>query len=108
MRALPLGCHVSTLTFLGVVVAVVAALAVVGIGYLVIRLVSRMRRRWKETQYERLDGQEEGSRCWCLDLGWIVSLLGGLFQRNPEEPQTERQDTLEEGQVDDESSPLLR
>lgn len=108
MRALPLGCHVSTLTFLSVVVAVVATLALLGIGYLAIRLVSRMRKRWKETQYERLDGQEEVSWCWCLDLGSIVSLLGGLFQRNPEQSQAERQDTLEDGQADDESSPLLQ
>ena len=106
LRALPFGCHASTLTVVAVMSAVLAilALGVVGVGLL--WLVRRTRWRWKETEYERAeraeraDEEEQGSSRW---RGWIWGLvsLASLF------PQSGRIESHTEAEEDVETRPLL-
>jgi hypothetical protein len=107
MRALPFGCNVSTTTFLSTTVAVLSTFALIGIIYLVIGLVKRARKRWKETEYERLEAQERKSLwCGCLDFGVVVSLLSGLFGQSQGQ-QGQRRSSLGDGHDDAEARPLL-
>lgn len=74
MRALPFGCNASTLTVLSVVVAVLGTLALGAAVVGGVWLVRRTRRRWKETEYERID-EERDSFAWSLVLAFIVGLF---------------------------------
>ncbi|KAJ5838113.1 uncharacterized protein N7525_003301 [Penicillium rubens] len=100
LRALPFGCHASTLTVVSVMGAVLAilALGVVGVG--LVWLVRRTRWRWRETEYERADEEEQGSSRW---RGWILgvgSFVGLVSQSSRSEGQTEVEEEAE-------SRPLL-
>lgn len=106
MRALPLGCHVSTVTFLSVFGAILGTLVVVLAGFAIVRLVKRVRRQWKEGEDERLDRQGlnysfRGLPGWS---GWVARLTG-LFRLG--EGQTEIQAHEQERQGNGESTPLL-
>ncbi|KAJ5578010.1 uncharacterized protein N7459_006974 [Penicillium hispanicum] len=105
LRALPLGCHASTMTVLSVVVAVLGVFVSIGVGLVTVWLVQRVRQRWKQTnpEYDRLDGQEEGVSRWFgwLDCGVLLSLVGFVGQG-----QRPRQASVEEGR-EAESRPLL-
>jgi hypothetical protein len=97
----PFGCNVSTLTVLSVLVAVLSSLALAGLVYLVVWTVQRLRSRWKDAQYERLDDGQglEPMCCGLLDWGllaWLVSLVGGQGQGNAQasgEPEGENNET---------------
>lgn len=81
------------------------------ISVLIIWLVKRVRRRMKQTEYERLDEDSQNSP-W---LGWLdwASLfsLGGLFSQGETQTETQGQGAnqalAEEGQEDPETRPLL-
>lgn len=107
MRALPFGCNVSTMTFLSVLGAVVGTLVLVCVGFVVVGLVNRVRRRWKETHYERLDTLEgRPAFCGWFDLSGVVSWSRAVLRLG--EGQTEvRTHGQEDGQGNEESTPLL-
>ncbi|KAJ5628112.1 hypothetical protein N7490_010340 [Penicillium lividum] len=75
MRSRPLGCNVSTLTFLSVIVSVSGTVALFAIALLIIWLVRRARRRLKQTEYERLGEPQDSWFAW-LDLSSLLSLEG--------------------------------
>ncbi|KAJ5975452.1 hypothetical protein N7481_009159, partial [Penicillium waksmanii] len=78
LRTMPFGCNVSTLTFLSVVGTVVGLVGLVGMGVVGFCLVRSVRRRWKESDYERLDGRG------FLDIGLLASVSGLIFGRRDE------------------------
>ncbi|KAJ5620465.1 hypothetical protein N7510_004449 [Penicillium lagena] len=105
LRAAPFGCNVSTLTVLSVLVAVLSSLALAGLVYLVVWAVQRLRSRWKDAQYERLDDGQglEPTSCGCQDWGllaWLLSLVGG-------QGQDQAQASGEPEEENNETSPLL-
>lgn len=108
LRALPFGCNVSTLTFLSIVVAVVGMVALIGIGLVVFWFVRSVRRRWKESDYERLD---DGQSAWWrfIDFPVLGSLAGLFFGQSDGQGQISTQNAGEEGQDqnDRETRPLL-
>ncbi|KAJ5204326.1 uncharacterized protein N7498_005205, partial [Penicillium cinerascens] len=108
MRALPFGCNVSITTFLSILIAVLSTFALVGVVYVVVGVVKRVRGRWKEGHYERLEDQERQSS-WrgCLGLGTVVSLLASFFGQSRGPTQGQSQDSVEDGHDDTESRPLL-
>ncbi|KAJ5561875.1 hypothetical protein N7535_003662 [Penicillium sp. DV-2018c] len=59
LRAIPFGCHASTLTVLSVTVAVLGTLALVGMMVGMMWLVRWIRWRWKEDDYEQIDVEEQ-------------------------------------------------
>lgn len=102
MRALPFGCHASTVTVLSVIVAVLGTLAFGGTMAGLVWLVRRTRRYWKETEYQRIDSEEGRSSAWqAWDFG-LASLVG-LF---PCWSQTRDQTEVMDGD-EAETSPLL-
>ncbi|KAJ5794050.1 hypothetical protein N7457_000649 [Penicillium paradoxum] len=102
MRALPFGCDASTLTVLSVIVAMLGTLALGGVVVGVVWLVRRTR-RWKEAEYERIDGEEQGSSAWqSWDLG-LASIVGLFPYWSRMGDQTE----AEEGEDAAETRPLL-
>ncbi|KAJ5658645.1 uncharacterized protein N7484_002294 [Penicillium longicatenatum] len=111
LRARPLGCNASTLTVLSVMISISGTLALFAISVLIIWLVKRVRRRMKQTEYERLDEDSQNSP-W---LGWLdwASLfsLGGLFSQGETQTETQGQGAnqalADEGQEDPETRPLL-
>lgn len=108
MRALPFGCNVSITTFLSIVIAVLGTFALVGVVYVVVGIVKRVRNRWKEAQYERLEDQErQSSWCGCLDFGLVAPLLASFFGQSRGQTQGQSQASVEDGQEDAESRPLL-
>lgn len=105
---MPFGCNASTLTVLAVVIAVLGSLALLGLGLLIFKLVQRLRRRWKESDYERLQDQQQDS-AWsaCLDCGMLASLLS--LHGGPSQGQNTDQDQLEVERGDEaETRPLLQ
>lgn len=108
MRALPFGCNVSTTTFLSIAIAVLGTFALVGVVYVVVGFAKRVRGRWKEAQYERLEDQERQSS-WrgCLDFGRVVSLLASFLGQSRGPIQGQSQASVEDGQDEAESRPLL-
>lgn len=108
---MPFGCNASTITVLAVVVAVLGSLALVGLGFLVFWLVQGWRTRCKETEYERLDGQEQESPwCACLDCGMLASLLTSVGGQGQDQGQGQSRDLEQqdvEGDEDVERRPLL-
>jgi hypothetical protein len=105
LRAAPFGCNVSTLTVLSVLVALVSSLVLIGLVCLVVWVVQRLRSRWKDTQYERLDDGQGSEPPWgFLDWGllaWLVSLVGGQRQDQEQAPGEAG------GEENNETSPLL-
>lgn len=98
MRASPLGCNVSTITFLSVLGAIFGVLVFIFVGLMVVRVVHWMRRRWKEVRYEDLGGQEGSSG--------IVSRLTSMLGLDGRGTQI-RTRGQEDGQGIEESAPLL-
>ncbi|KAJ5915614.1 hypothetical protein N7466_011547 [Penicillium verhagenii] len=86
-------------------------MALIGIVVLITWLVRRVRRRLKQTEYERLDDEPQDSS-WAgwLDLGTLFS-LAGLFGQGETQMQTQGEEAnqalAEEGQDDPETRPLL-
>ncbi|KAJ5332581.1 uncharacterized protein N7506_006364 [Penicillium brevicompactum] len=93
LRTQPFGCHASTLTVLSVLVAVLGTVALGGIGVLLVWFVRRVRRRWKEMEYEGL-----GPSKW-RGLGFLAALFPSWGRR--------RQIEEEDGEEDAETRPLL-
>lgn len=83
-------------------------MVLIGIGLAVFWLVRSVRRRWKESDYERLD---DGQSPWwgILDFGVLGSLAGLFFGQSESQGQISTQDAGEEGQDqnDGETRPLL-
>ena len=79
---------------MSVFVAVLGTMALGGIGVLVVRVVRRVRRRWKELEYEGVDPSK-----W-RDLGFLVS-IASLF------PSWSRQSPSDEEDDEEEIRPLL-
>jgi hypothetical protein len=103
LRALPFGCNVSTLTFLSVVGTVVGMVVLVGMGVSGFYLVRSVRRRWKESDYERVN--DRGN----LNIGLLASFVGFMFGRGGERvlrsgEEGEGEEGLDEG---GETRPLL-
>ncbi|KAJ5767187.1 uncharacterized protein N7511_004803 [Penicillium nucicola] len=79
LRALPLGCHASTLTVLSVLIAILGTGAVGGVVLGVVWLVQRVRRHWKETESDRVsDGENShGGYSGVLGIGTFLALFPG-------------------------------
>ncbi|KAJ5420629.1 hypothetical protein N7465_003148 [Penicillium sp. CMV-2018d] len=92
LRAMPFGCHASTMTILSVMGAVLTTLVLGVVGVGLVWLVRRTRRRWKEAEHEQLDEEGQGSSRW---RGWDLGLASfvGLF---PQWRRTEGQPEAEE------------
>ncbi|KAJ5182200.1 hypothetical protein N7449_012347 [Penicillium cf. viridicatum] len=98
LRAMPFGCHASTVTVVSAMGAVLATLALGVVGVGLVWLVRRTRRRWKEVEYEELDeGGQRSSRWRGWDLG-LASFVGLFTQWSRTEGQPE---------VEEEIRPLL-
>lgn len=104
---MPFGCNFSTLTFLAVVGTAVGMVALVGLGVIGFLLVRSIRRRWKESDHEHLDGRG------LLDIGLLASFAGFISGRGGERvSQVSGVDEGEEGEEgldegDPERRPLL-
>lgn len=79
LRALPLGCHASTLTVLSVMIAVLGTVAFGGVVFGIVWLVQCVKRRWKETEYDRVSDRESGDdrKPWDLGIGSFLALFPG-------------------------------
>lgn len=102
---MPFGCNVSTLTFLSVVGTVVGMVALVGFGFIGFLLVRSIRRRWKESDHERLDGRG------LLDIGLLASIAGSISGRGRGGRRVPRASGLDEGEGEeglDEGNPETR
>lgn len=113
LRALPFGCNVSTLTFLSVLGTTFGMLAMTGIGFVGYWMVRSLRRRWKSSDYERLDvDQPQSSRWGFLEVGLFASLIGAVVGRGDDRGR-ESSSSLREGDgeedrhEDGETRPLL-
>ncbi|KAJ5634024.1 hypothetical protein N7528_001866 [Penicillium herquei] len=108
LRARPLGCNVSTLTALSTTVAILSTLALLGIVLLIIWLVKHIRRRMKQTEYERLDESDAPwwRRLTRMDVEPFISFASLFGMGKMQEQQTNR-DAMEEDQEDGERRPLL-
>ncbi|KAJ5482048.1 hypothetical protein N7475_000860 [Penicillium sp. IBT 31633x] len=103
MRASPFGCNASTVTVLSVIVAVLGTLAFGGTMAGLVWLVRRTRRHWKETEYQRIESEEEGSSGWQAWDSRLASLVGLL----PYWGQTRYPTEVMDGEDEAESRPLL-
>lgn len=103
MRASPFGCNASTVTVLSVIVAVLGTLAFGGTMAGLVWLVRRTRRHWKETEYQRIESEEEGSSGWQAWDSRLASLVGLL----PYWGQTRDHTEVMDGEHEAESRPLL-
>ncbi|KAJ5091763.1 hypothetical protein NUU61_006633 [Penicillium alfredii] len=97
LRALPFGCHASTMTVLAVGVAVLSTLALGALGFAIVWFVQRARQE-KETESAEVDSQEEQPVC-CgfLDCGILMtlfSLVSGQGQNQEEDDGAERSPLL--------------
>ncbi|KAJ5798881.1 uncharacterized protein N7503_006386 [Penicillium pulvis] len=111
LRARPLGCNASTLNVLSVIISISGTLALFAIVVLIVWLVKRLRRRLKQTEYERLgDGPSDSSWLGWLDMASLLSLVGLSSQGESQtgtQGQGANQALAEEGQEDPETRPLL-
>ena len=112
LRALPLGCNVSTLTFVSVLGTAIGIVLLGGIAALGVWIVKSAQQRWKESDYERLD--EGPSLSWwnLYNLGFFTSSPGSIqSDRGENYAQAPNQDTTSEGnegQSIGETRPLLQ
>ncbi|KAJ6013442.1 hypothetical protein N7540_008033 [Penicillium herquei] len=108
LRARPLGCNVSTLTALSTTVAILSTLALLGVISLIIWLAKRIRRRMKQTEYERLDESDAPwwRRLTRMDMEPFAS-FASLFGLGQIREQETNRDAMEEDQEDGERRPLL-
>ncbi|KAJ5985426.1 hypothetical protein N7499_008294 [Penicillium canescens] len=83
LRALPLGCHASTLTVLSVMIAVLGTVAFGGVVFGIVWLVQCVRRRWKETEYDRVSDRESSDdrQPWDLGISSFLALFPGKGRR---------------------------
>ncbi|KAJ5301777.1 hypothetical protein N7508_006640 [Penicillium antarcticum] len=83
LRALPLGCHASTLTVLSVMIAVLGTVAFGGVLFGIVWLVQRVRRRWKETEYGRASDRKSGheGHSGGLGIGLFLAFWPGKGHR---------------------------
>ena len=94
LRALPLGCHASTLTVLSVMIAVLGTVAFGGVVFGIVWLVQCVKRRWRVTEYDRVsDGESgDGRKPWDLGIGSFLAYFPGKGRRtevdNEEEAET--------------------
>lgn len=90
---MPFGCHASTMTVLSVMGAVLMTLVLGVVGVGLVWLVRRTRRRWKEVEYEELDGEGQRSsrrRGWDLGLASFVGLFP-VYSRTEGQPEDEEE-----------------
>lgn len=98
LRALPFGCNVSTLTFvsvLGTVIGIIVLGVIVALG---LWIVKSIRRRWKESHYERLD--EESTFTWrnFLNFGLCAPSSGSISCEVEHHAEFRDQDTSEDNE----------
>lgn len=93
---MPFGCNVSTLTFLSVIGTVVGMVILVGMGVVGFCLVRLVRRRWKESDYERLHGRG------FLGIGLLASVSGLMFGWRGERERVSRASGMDGGEGDGE------
>jgi hypothetical protein len=85
---MPFGCNVSTLTFLYVIGTVVGMVVLFGMGVVGFYLVRLVRRRWKESNYER----------GVLGIGLLASVSGLVFGWRGERERVSRASGVDGGE----------
>lgn len=68
-----------------------------GVVYLVVGLVKRVRRKWKEGRYERLDEGRKACWCGCLGCGMVMSVLARVLGQGRSRDLGE--DAMEDGET---------